>query len=482
MTIAYDGTVTQTGANAYVDAATVAASPQLASPSPQPARVALASNALSYQLVAAGGTPAPIVNTSNVALDPVSGKMVFAYTSGGTNPTFVEFNPASPAAPPATASVGFNIGFLIFDASGHLWTNNETSSTLQCFTSISAASATFAISDAFGTISNPVIATDNSGNVWYSGLDQSGYPSIGFFPRSCAAGSPQQAQFVINSADETPVGLALAQPPGGHAAVGMVTNGYSYSYYTASTATAATPTPATSWPINEYPGGLVNDNSYNIFAASRGTAAVNKIAAGTTTVQTLLSLAPGSAPNGLDQYSGTQPAAQALALSDINYDAGVFVSPVGASTEPLVIPITGNCGPVGFDKNGGAWTFCHRGDGSIWANRMVVTSTWNPLLTSFDGCGPASVVLGVPESSSSTSHAPFSVVANSNPSVIAVATPFPGNYPHEIPLTVNGTGTATLTIADKYGRTESVTVSDVSVSCSGRLPRRAHHGTARSRP
>ena len=100
MTIAYDGTVTQTGANAYVDGATVAASPQFASPLPQPAMVALASNLLSYQLVAAGGTPAPPVNTSNVALDPVSGKMIFSYTSGGTNPTFVEFNPASPAAPP----------------------------------------------------------------------------------------------------------------------------------------------------------------------------------------------------------------------------------------------------------------------------------------------------------------------------------------------------------------------------------------------
>jgi hypothetical protein len=471
LSIAYDGTVTQTGSNSYVDTATVVASPQLASPSPHPAIVALSSNVIAYELVPAP-FPSPQPSVSNVSLDPVSGKLVFAYTFSGVNPTFVEFDPANPAAAPATHSIGFGVGFLIFDATGHLWTNDQTSPALHCFTSISATGATVDVSDVNGAVNNAIIAPDASGNIWYSGLDVSLYPSAGFFPGSCTAGS-QSAQFLINAADEAPYGLALAQPSGGNAAIGMVTSGN--NFFTMNTATAASPTPAAVWPVGEYPQGLVNDKAYNIYGASSGTPVVNKIAAGTANIQTLVNLPPGSYPYGIDQFSGTQSTAQALALFDDAYDAGVFINPAATSTEPLEMPMQGyTCDAIGFDKNGSAWMICQNDDGSIWAKRMVVTSTWNPLFGSYVVCSPFTAILDVPESSS-VSQAPFTITANTNPAVIATATPFPGNYPHEIPVVINSAGTTTLTIADKNGRTAQITTTVANYSCSRPRPHHRRH-------
>ena len=72
---------------------------------------------------------------------------------------------------------------------GNLWTNDVTSPALHCFTSISAAGATIGVSDALGAVNDAVIAPDASGNIWFSGVDVSWDPSIGFFPASCTAAS-----------------------------------------------------------------------------------------------------------------------------------------------------------------------------------------------------------------------------------------------------------------------------------------------------
>lgn len=481
VTIAYDGAVTQTGANSYVDGATVAASPQLSSQAPQPASVALASNLLAYQLVAAPGGSNPYINSSNIALDPVSGKIVFAYTTRGLNPTFLEFDPANPAAPPVTHSIPFNPGFLIFDAAGNLWTNDETSPALHCFTSISAAGATIGVSDALGAVNDAVIAPDASGNIWFSGVDVSWDPSIGFFPASCTAAS-HRAQFLINRWNEEPAGIALAQPAGGNAAVGMVTGNGGNNFYTANTATAASPTPAAAWPAGESPGGLVNDKSYNIYGASYGTPVVNKIPAGTANVSTFAMLPPGSRPAGLDQFSGSQSTAQALAVLDGSFTGTALINPASASTEPLEIVADESyaCMGVAYDKNGAPWVVCYHGDASIWAYRPVVTSTWSAIPNAFQYTGSYQSAITVAETSG-IDNSPFTVTANTNPSVIAIGTPWPTTpaFPHAIPVLIGGTGTATLTISDKHGRTQSISVV---VSPSGVITARHHSDRGTHRP
>jgi hypothetical protein len=474
VTIAYDGTVTQTGANAYADTATVVASP-LASPAPKPVTVALASNIIAYQLVPAPfASFPPNVDTSNLALDPVSGKIVFAYTYNSANATFVEFDPANPAAAAVTHAIGFGVRFLTFDSTGHLWTNDITSAAVHCFTSISAPGATRGISDVLGAINTPVIAPDASGNIWYSGEDENNYPAIGHFPDSCSAGSAT-AQFLINSQYQAPYGLALALPSGGNAAVGMVTSGG--EFFVANTATAASPTPDANWPSGEYPQGLVNDKAYNIYSASYGVPAVNKIAAGTANVQTFLNLPPGSNPGGIDQYSGTQSTAQALAvLEDCcqGFLGTALINPATATTEPLEMGAGASegCAGVSYDKNGGVWVVCYHGDGSLWAYHPVVTSTWSALPNAFPFTNVFQSAITIAEKAG-IDNSPFTIVANSNPSVISAGAPWPATpaFPHAIPVQISGTGTAILTIADKHGRTQSVSIA---VSPSGISTARHH--------
>ena len=187
----------------------------------------------------------------------------------------------------------------------------------------------------------------------------------------------------------------------------------------------------------------------------------------------LSTLVPQSDIYHIAQFSGTQTTAQALASFDDGYQAGVFMSPVASSTEPLEMPMSQNyCDAIQFDKNGTPWALCSYPDGSVWAQRMVVTSTWNPLFGSYLYCSNYTQILGVPESSSVVSSAPFTITNNTDPSVIAAATPFPGNYPHEIPVTINGTGSTTLTVTDKNGRAESISIFVGNSSCSGPRPHR----------
>jgi hypothetical protein len=475
VSIAYDGTVTQTGANAYVDSATVVASPQLASPSPQPAIVALTSNLLAYQLVSAPGG-SPNISGSNVALDPVSGKMLFAYTVNSGNPTFVEFDPTNPSAAPATHGLGFAAQFLVFDSAGNIWTNDVTSPAIHCFTSISDSGATIGVSSIRGGITLPLIAPDGSGNIWYSGNDTGGYPDIGFIPDTCAAGS-NTAKLPTGNADETVVGLALAQPSGGNAAIGMVTTDGPFNFYTANTATTATPTPAAAWPSGEFPEGLVNDKSFNIYGASYGTPVVNTIAAGTANIQTLVNLPPDSHALGLDQYSGTQSTAQALAVADQAFAGVALVNPAASTTEPLEIVANQSYGCLGvaYDKTGGAWEICYNGDGSIWAYHPIVTSTWAALPDAFQYTNPYQTVITVAETSG-TDSSPFTVIANSNPGTIAIGTPWPGTpaFPHAIPVAISGVGSSVITIADKHGRKQSISVVVSPSGISTARHRRTH--------
>jgi hypothetical protein len=493
LTVQYDGTVTQTGANAYVDSAKIVASPQLASPTPQPATVALTSNLLSYQLTAP--IASPYISGSNLALDPVSGKIVFAYSNNGSNPTFVEFDPANPSAASATHSIGFGVRNLTVDAAGHIWTNDVTSSALHCFTSISATGATVGIGDANGAINYPFVIPDGSGNMWYSGLDQSGYPAIGHFADTCAANTRSAQLLLGNNADESPIGLGLAKPVSGNAAVGMVTyGGSSNNFFTVNTATSPSPppSPAAAFPVNEYPEGLISDKGFNFYVTSSGTTSlVSKIPAGTANISTLVALLPNSSPYGLDQYSGSQTTAQALAVLDASYGGTALINPAAASTEPLEIASDDSyeCIGVTYDKTGGVWEVCWRGDGTLWAYRPIVTSTWSALPNAYPySGGNYGTVLTIAEKSG-VDNSPFTVVGNTNPSVIATAAPTPpplavrhghviAGFPHAIPVEINATGSSILTISDKNGRTQSfnIVVNPTGIIAGARHHRDRRHG------
>jgi hypothetical protein len=237
-----------------------------------------------------------------------------------------------------------------------------------------------------------------------------------------------------------------------------------------------TPTPLAPWPTGELPQGLVNDKAFNIYGVSQSTTVVNEIAAGTANITTLASLPPGSYPNGLDQYSGTQSSAQALAVLDNGFGGVALVNPAAGTTEPL--EIVGDqaygCTGVSYDRTGGVWLVCYHGDGSIWAYHPIVTSTWSALPSTFEYSGGQYQSVVTVAEASGVDNSPFTVTNNTNPSVIAVGTPWPVTpaFPHAIPVSVSGTGSTVLTISDKHGRTQSV---PVAVVASGVPPPRPRH-------
>jgi hypothetical protein len=230
-----------------------------------------------------------------------------------------------------------------------------------------------------------------------------------------------------------------------------------------------TPPPIATWPIDQLPAGIVNDPSYNLYTGTyvenppSAPGVINKIAAGSTAISALMTLQPLTEPYSIAQYSGSHSTAQSLVVGDEFYGGAVVVSPVAAATEPLLLnmPQGTYCGPVGYDKNGSAWTVCGQPDGTILAFRLAITSNWgaepNALFysaRSFDS------VVTIAETSG-TDSSPFTVTSNTNPSVIAVGTPWPATpaFPHAIPVVVQSTGSTTLSIVDKHGRTQRLTIT-----------------------
>jgi hypothetical protein len=478
VSVAYDGTAASSG-TAYVDTASIVASPQ-ASPSPQPAIVALASNIVATELLPPPtGFTTPYVDFSNISIDPSTGKLVFAVTYNSTNPTMVEFDPANPSAA-TSAALGFTVTGLTVDTTGNIWTNDGSNSQLHCFAGIAASPVSVNISDSAGTITPPQIIEDGSGNIWYTGQDESEYPAAGFFPASCS-NATQVAQFQYGNYLENPYSLALAAPSGGNPGVVITAGGPPAvpNLYTLYTNSAPSPPPTLSWPMNDYPAGIVNDPSYNLYAGT-GTSTdgiINQIASGSNTLGVLETLQPDTDPYGIAQFSGTHSTPQSLLVEDDEYTGAILTSPATTTAEPLeLVPPNGwTCGPVAYDKKGGAWEVCAQVDGSLWAYRLAVTSTWSALPNAFVASFSAyNSVLTVAETSGNDSS-PFTVTSNTNPSVLATGTPWPATpaFPHAIPIAVETPGSTTLTIVDKHGRTQQLAIT---VSPSGVQPSiRRHH-------
>jgi hypothetical protein len=468
VSVVYDGSVTRSTGFSYVDTATIAASPQPAT-SPSPAVVALASNVVEYPLVPAPNPSGYVSTFSNLSLDAANGHLIAAYFNSPTG-YLVDFNPSTMTA--TTGTFNFAADHVTLDPNGDIWTTDTSSAAIHCFSSISAAPVTVAIADANGPLgTETTVSTDTSGNVWFGGVDTSSYPAVGSLPNTCTGGSAN-ANTIFGSLYDGYVNLAPAAPIGGVPAM-WTTAGYTnYNLYAFTASTSSSPPPLASFPGGESVQGVTSDTSHNLFAvtslASGG--AVDEVPAGSSSISTVSTLVPQSYPYNIAQYSGTFASAQALAMIDSSHEAGVLINPVSTATEPLELPLGGYyCYPTSFDENGNAWVLCSHADGSLWAHRMVVTSTWDPLIGSYALCSPFTTVLGVPEAS--VSQAPFTVTT-SDASVIAVATPFPGNYPHELPITINGAGPVTLTITDKNGRTAQVSTTVLNSGCSHPRPNR----------
>lgn len=200
-----------------------------------------------------------------------------------------------------------------------------------------------------------------------------------------------------------------------------------------------------------------------------------------------MNLPSNSYPYGLDQYSGSQSSAQALAVVDGSYIGAALINPAAATTEPLEIVADDSyeCDAVAYDKTGGVWEVCSHGDGSIWLFHPIVTSTWSALPSAYQYTYSYGTVLTIAEKSG-VDNSPFTVIGNTDPSVIATAAPtspplavrhphFPvvvDSSPHAIPISINNTGTDILTISDKNGRTQSFVIA---VNASGQIAGARHH-------
>jgi hypothetical protein len=486
--VRYDGTVTRSGSG-YLESASITAAPQPAVSS-VPASIAFASNVVAYE-ASPGPASGPVdgVDLYNMALDPTSGKLVWIGNATGLDPALFEIDPAQPAAGVANLPLGFNSNSVAVDPNGHIWVSDVTSAALHCFASITTTTpVTVALTNnGSGITANNVVA-DPSGNIWFTGESGSGYQSVGFGPNACSATTFSKT-FLIGAFGGAPSALSLASASGTWSA--SVDSPAGLYNVTTATAPSSMPSPVASWTPTVTPYSMTNDQAYNAYAAvydsSSSRSVVTEIPSATSTIQTFSTLQDGTYPLSIAQFSSAGGSAKALAVSDEDYPGLFLISPAASTTEPLPIPMNGNyCFSVNFDANGDAWASCGRPDDSIWAYHTILTSTWSALPNQFyfNDDAPQSGLIGIVSNSPSSSDS-YTATVTSGTDVIAIATPWAdaANYPHSIPISILGTGSATLTILDNHGRSQTVTIQVAQgVSAGGRHRHPHRHPQLRKPP
>jgi hypothetical protein len=463
VTVTYDGSLTPAAGGGYVDSATIVAAPQPGTAAQPPATVALESVLRAYPMATSQD-----VFSESLAFDSATGDMLVAADTIGSAGLLVAFNPETPATD-TTLPLAYSPLTLLVARSNHIWIGEQyPSQGLNCYTGFGAPPA-FVSTTGGG---NPVFPTatveDAAGNVWWTGSDGTGAIWTGFVAdaANCHVTATSNAVTGIAAIPYYLSGIAAA-PPGVLIGANQPSSPSNVALYQVSTATASSPNPV-NLGSTYYSGSFVNDaalNVYAFFGASESfpnaTPVFVQIPAGSTTPKVIASMPPNDFVGNLAQFSGAGTTAAQLAGEDGEF-AGMELYNLVTSAG-LVIPFSlpqGYCDGIAYDASGLAWEGCSSPLGTgFTVYNPVLTSTWAVAPVAFrTSTEPQTEVLAVLQKGADSS--PFTVTANSNPAFVTVQPSWPG-FTHDIPIQLNlRTGSASLTVVDKNGRSQTVTISN----------------------
>ena len=199
----YNGMTSPDPNDHVTDTFTIANATQVASPSPSPATIKLASNVVTWPITTSGaGT------YQSYLLQIASGALLYA-SYGPSGNIIGTFDPSNnTVSAPATIGGVTELTAIAINAAGNVWIA-DNQSTINCFNSV--ANAESGSSPVFSTPVQPLapsedtltifsIAVDNAGNLWYVGADTGSYQTYaGYFSAaSCTSpGTNPVAQYTL---------------------------------------------------------------------------------------------------------------------------------------------------------------------------------------------------------------------------------------------------------------------------------------------
>lgn len=482
--VTYDGTPRPDASDHLLDAYSVY-STTAPNPTPSPANFVLASNIENATLAPSAG----LMSSGLLLRNPTSGQFVYMVdTTIGW-----EFGTFDPATSVSTSPVQMTTASSIMSAAvapnGDVWVDDN--GPLDCYTpgnGSAVVSGLYPVVQGSGDAIYPTAITiDSAGNLWYAGYDNVTTPQMyaGYFnvSQGCISTipSPITEQFTLggDTADYNPTMTAL--PSGG---VAMATGTYYASgVYVMQTTSASSLIPPVLSP-QPFSYGITGDNAGNVyvgfqFSSGGGLPDIEKLAAGSSTLSTLLADPPAPSPppfpqpepsGGLTAFSASG-AADRMIYADSGYAALGVVESVASSPMPILVGLPNAASVYGaaFNKNGGEYALNSDGVGNLNLTRLLPTRTWSVANLSIGTrCNTTLALLTVLERGDS---GPFTV---SIPPANGTATQFPG-ADHDFLLSLTLGGSFAATVTDAHGRTETFNVTTTGSSFCGLAHRPAVH-------
>jgi hypothetical protein len=466
VTVAYNGTIAYDTNDNVLDRATITANQP--APSPTPAYVALAANVINYQ-----------INTTANAYQEIflqalaNGNVAYMLPIFSSNPAvYGVLNPTTGAV--TQIPLGTAAPAQFYTASdGSIWVADTTLNAITCFGPAGGnPQATITLTDPVPNALTPYALTiDGAGNLWYFGYDAVAAANyVGYFPATAACGHPSGnsavAQFQATSPyPESGSNTFMAPYASGGVAIDEQGTG---AFYVATTSGITALNPGFSIG-NGFGGGVAIDGTSKTYAAFDNTsiAYLSTLPAGGSTLTQYLTL-PSSYPGALAGF-GPGSSFDRLAWSE-SYDGGalgviegvngssplasliVLPNPEFPQPFPNVVYSTSGDPLIGYENLANA---------TMAVSRAILTTTWSVPVTTTQGG-----YFSIDERGDS---GPFTVTpAGTPPSCYTGVTPLTGtDHVFNIGTNLSGSGgtcTVPLTIVDKNGRSQTVTISTNIVS------------------
>jgi hypothetical protein len=468
----YNGMTSPDPNDHVTDTFTIVNATQVASPSPSPATIKLASNVVTWPITTSGN-----VTYQSYLLRIASGALLYA-SYGPSGNIIGTFDPSTnTVSPPATIAGISEVTGIAVNAAGNVWIADSQLS-INCFTSV--ASAESGTSPVFATPVQPLapsedtldifsIAIDNAGNLWYVGSDTGSYQTYaGYFSAaSCTSpGTNPVAQYTLTGDSYDLFGgnnLGVLANASGIAYNANRSDGPTAGLYIANTADV----PGTVGPFAPvlpgvtYGGGVGVDGNGAKYAAylsdGNGTADIEIAQPLGTSMSTLVALPPTATgvypypdPEFVGVFSPSGAAADRLEYTDSDFEALGLVENVAASPLPILvgIPNAVEIWQPAYNAHGGEYVLYLDAGSNLNLARVIPTTTWAAPQVNLPSSCNGEGLLTVLERGDS---GPFTVSATGG----VTSTALPG-ADHDYWLEFGGATSTTVTVA-AGGRSENYT-------------------------
>ena len=468
----YNGMTSPDPNDHVTDTFTIANATQVASPSPSPATIKLASNVVTWPITTSGAGA-----YQSALIRIASGALVYASNTDGGN-LIGTLDPSTNAlSPPATMGGVVDMTAIAINTAGNVWViDNEN--TFDCYTSLANAesgaspqlTSIVAYSPSEYNIEVDAIAFDKAGNLWYTGEDsETAQNYAGYFSSTnCASPGTPQAQYTL-AGDSYDTGggntIGVLANSDGVAINSFSSDGATAGLYVVNTAdspgSVAAFTPAL--PGATYGGGVAVDGNGAKYAAyladSSGVADIEIAQPLGTTLSTLLTLPPATSgvypypdPGDVAVFSPSGGAADRLEYTDSDFAALGIVENIPASPLPILVglPNANAIWQPAYNMHGGEYAIYVDNAQNLNIARVIPTTTWAVPQVQLAASCLGETLLAVLERGDS---GPFTIT----PTGTVSSTALPG-ADHDFWLEFGGATGATVTVA-AGGRSETYPVT-----------------------